>query len=122
MIGVAVLSSCNTDFLERPGMSVLREWRAEIRRDLKTEYVDYVVTTGIASYQRTPGNLGAVAVRDIDGDRTEIVTLSWWKDRGSIEAFAGKNIELARYFPEDDRYLLTRPELVQHYDSSELVR
>jgi hypothetical protein len=104
-------------------MSVLREWRAEIRRDLKKEYVDYVVTTGIASYRRTPGNLGAVvAVRDIDGDRTEIVTLSWWKDKGSIEAFAGKNIERARYFPEDDRYLLTRPELVQHYESSELVR
>ena len=29
-------------------MAVLREWRAEIRRELKEEYVRYVVETGIA--------------------------------------------------------------------------
>jgi hypothetical protein len=103
-------------------MVVLREWRAEIRRPLKQEYVDYVTATGIASYRKTPGNLGAViAVRDLDRERTEIVTLSWWKDRQSIEAFAGTDIGRARYFPEDDRFLLTRPETVQHYDSSDLA-
>lgn len=102
-------------------MTILREWRAEIRRALKQEYVDYVSSTGLAGYRRTPGNLGAViAVRDLDDERTEVVTLSWWKDKKSIEAFAGGDINLARYFPDDDRYLLTRPELVQHYQSTEL--
>lgn len=76
---------------ECPTMAVLREWRAEIRRPLKQEYVDYVTATGIATYRQTPGNLGAViAVGDLDNERTEIVTLSWWKDKWSIEAFAGK--------------------------------
>jgi hypothetical protein len=101
-------------------MTILREWRAEIRRALKDEYVAYVKATGIAGYKQTPGNLGAVvAVRDIDGERAEIVTLSWWQDEASIEAFAGSDIGRARYYPEDDRYLLTRPETVQHYDSME---
>ena len=103
-------------------MAVLREWRAEIRRPLKQEYVDYVTATGIATYRQTPGNLGAViAVGDLDNERTEIVTLSWWKDKWSIEAFAGKDIGRARYFPEDDRFLLTRPETVQHYDCTDLA-
>ena len=35
-------------------MPVLREWRAEIRRALKDEYVQYVKATGLASYLRTP--------------------------------------------------------------------
>ena len=73
-------------------MAVLREWRAEIRRALKEEYVQYVNATGLAAYLRTPGNLGAsVAVRDLDSERTEIVTLSWWTDTEAIKAFAGRN-------------------------------
>jgi len=97
----------------------MREWRAEIRRDLTDEYRAYVTATGIAVYKQTPGNLGAlVATRDIDAERAEIVTLSWWKDEASIKAFAGSEISRARYFPEDDRFLLTRPDTVQHYDST----
>ena len=103
-------------------MTILREWRAEIRRPLKQEYVDYVTSTGLTAYRSAPGNLGAcIAVRDLDRERAEIVTLSWWKDNKSIAAFAGNEIERARYFPEDDRYLLTRPETVQHYESTELA-
>jgi hypothetical protein len=33
----------------------------------------------------------------------------------SIRAFAGGDVELARYYPEDDRYLLDRPEKVEHH-------
>lgn len=100
-------------------MAILREWRAEIRRELKQDYVEYVTATGMAEYRGTAGNLGAtVAVRDLDAKRSEIVTLSWWKDEASIKAFAGDDISRARYFPEDDRYLLTHPETVQHYDAS----
>jgi hypothetical protein len=100
-------------------MAILREWRAEIRRTLKDEYVAYVKTTGIVGYRQAPGNLGAViAVRDIDAQRAEIVTLSWWEDEASIRVFAGNDISRARYYPEDERFLLTRPETVQHYDST----
>ena len=100
-------------------MSIMREWRAEVRRALKDEYVAYVKATGIAGYRQAPGNLGAlVATRDIDAERTEIVTLSWWKDEASIKAFAGSDISRARYYPEDDRFLLTRPDTAQHYDST----
>ena len=100
-------------------MAVLREWRALIRRELKDEYVAYVKKTGVAAYLATPGNLGAsIAVRDIDDNRAEIVTLSWWGDLAEIRAFAGEDIDRARYFPEDDRFLLTRPERVVHYDAS----
>ena len=100
-------------------MPVLREWRAEIRRALKDEYVQYVKATGLASYLRTPGNLGAsIAVRDLDSVRSEIVTLSWWTDTEAIRAFAGADIGRARYYPEDDRFLLTRPEDVHHYEAT----
>lgn len=100
-------------------MVILREWRAEIRRDLKYEYLRYVESTGLTEYRSTEGNLGAAAaIRDLDEKRSEIVTLSWWKDEQAIEAFAGKDIGRARYYPEDDRYLLTRPRDVHHYEAT----
>jgi len=102
-------------------MAILREWRAEIRRPKKAAYVEYVRRTGIAGYKATPGNLGAaIAVRDLDADRSEIVTLSWWTSLDAIRAFAGDPLDRARYYPADDEYLLTRPAAVLHYESSDL--
>jgi heme-degrading monooxygenase HmoA len=100
-------------------VAVLREWRAEIKRALKDEYVHYVKATGLAAYLRTPGNLGAsVGVRDLDSERSEIVTLSWWSDTEAIKAFAGADYGRSRYFPEDEHFLLTRPEHVHHYEAT----
>jgi hypothetical protein len=100
-------------------MAILRVWRAEIRRDLRDEYVDYVTATGMAAYRATPGNLGAsIAVRDLDTERAEIVTLSWWSRVEAIRAFAGDDFGRARYFPQDDRFLLSRPEHVLHYEAT----
>lgn len=100
---------------------IMREWRAEIRRERRDEYVDYVRETGLASYRATPGNLGAaVAVRDLDAEHSEIVTISYWRSLEAIEAFAGTPVDTARYYPDDDDYLLTRPDKVAHYDVSGL--
>ena len=100
-------------------MAILREWRPEIWRPKKAAYVEYVRTTGMAGYRATPGNLGAViAVRDLDADRSEIVTLSWWTSLDAIRAFAGDPPDQARYYPADDEYLFTRPATVLHFDSS----
>ena len=99
-------------------MTILREWRGELRRELADEYVAYIRDTGLAEYRATPGNLGAlIAVRDLDDERAEVITLSWWPSMDAIRGFAGDDVERAVYYPEDDRYLLTKPEKVQHYES-----
>ena len=79
---------------------------------------DRVRDTGLADYRATPGNLGAlIAVRDLDDDRAEVITLSRWPSMDAIRGFAGDDVERAAYYPQDDRYLLTKPEKVQHYQS-----
>jgi heme-degrading monooxygenase HmoA len=98
-------------------MSIMREWRGVIRRRQRDEYVGYIKDTGLDDYRATPGNLGAaIAVRDLDDERTEVITLSWWVSLDAIRAFAGDEIELARYYPKDDEYLLERPRTVKHYE------
>jgi hypothetical protein len=44
------------------------------------------------------------------------MTISWWSSRADIEAFAGQDIGVAVFYPEDDDYLIDRETTVTHYD------
>lgn len=96
---------------------ILRRWSGRIRSADEAEYVDYIRRTGADEYAATEGNLGyqIVVRRGADGT-SEVATLSWWRDVEAIKRFAGEAYELAHYYPEDDRYLVERPETVDHYD------
>jgi heme-degrading monooxygenase HmoA len=95
---------------------ILRRWSALIRTEDEDAYRAYFGPTGAADYAATPGNLGfQLLFRALGDGRSEITTLSWWRSMDDIAGFAGEDIEIARYYPEDDRYLLTRPEKVEHH-------
>jgi heme-degrading monooxygenase HmoA len=95
---------------------ILRKWTGRIRTSEQREYVDYVLATGAGDYDKTPGNLGyQILLRDRGDGVTEITTLSWWRSMDDIRAFAGPEPEAARYYPQDDRYLLDRPMYVEHH-------
>jgi heme-degrading monooxygenase HmoA len=94
---------------------IARLWRGVVQAADADEYAAYVQDTGIESYKQTPGNLGAWLLRRPDGDREEIVTLSFWDSVQAIEAVAGQDIDRAVYYPEDERYLLERDPHVLHY-------
>ena len=95
---------------------ILRRWVGRIRRQDEAEYTAYIERTGCVDYVSTPGNLGfQMLMRDLGDGESEVTTLSWWRSMDHIVGFAGEAPELARYYPEDDRFLLSRPERVEHY-------
>lgn len=95
----------------------MRTWTGWIATDRRDAYRDYIGDTGLADYLATPGNLGAwMAFRDLGDGRTEVTTVSLWESREAIVGFAGEDIEVARYYPEDDAFLLDRELTVKHYD------
>jgi heme-degrading monooxygenase HmoA len=95
---------------------IMRKWSGIIRTADETAYTTYIEETGMRHYAGTPGNLGAQMLMRALGDGTsEVTTLSWWTSLDVIAAFAGADYERARYYPEDDRFLLERPERVEHY-------
>ena len=95
---------------------IARIWRGAVRREDAYRYVAYLHETGIPDYRATPGNLGVHVLRGDHEDRTEIITLTFWASWEAIRAFAGDDPSIARYYPEDDAFLLERPERVEHYD------
>ena len=95
---------------------IARTWRGETAATDADAYVAYLETTGLPGYRTTPGNRGAYLLRRDHGERTEFVTLSFWDDRSSIEAFAGSDIDVAVFYPEDDRFLTARDLTAFHYE------
>ncbi len=94
-------------------------WRGWIRTQDRDAYVAYVTATGIDEYRATPGNQGAhILTRDLGDGRTEMVTFSLWTSREVIVGFAGEDIDVAKFYPEDDKYLIDRENFVTHYEVS----
>jgi heme-degrading monooxygenase HmoA len=103
--------------MDVPSGSVLRSWSGVIATDRRADYAGYLEQTGLSEYRDTPGNLAAFALfRELDDGRTEVTTVSVWRSRDDIVAFAGDDIEVAKFYPEDDEYLLDRDLAVRHYD------
>ncbi len=95
---------------------ILRRWHGRLRTAQEAEYLAYLNRTGAVDYGKTPGNLGFQIVMRALGDGTsEVTTLSWWESMEAVKAFAGDEPEAARYYPEDDRFLVERPPYVDHY-------
>jgi hypothetical protein len=94
---------------------IARLWHGRTNATDATRYRQYVTETGIQEYLAVKGNLGAQIWQKQEGDITHIWTLSWWEDLESIQGFAGKDYEKARYFPEDRKFLLEFEPSVGHY-------
>jgi hypothetical protein len=95
---------------------IARIWRGWVATGRVGDYVAYIEETGIAEYRQTPGNLGAqMLTRDLGDGRTEVLTLSWWTSLESIRSFAGDDIDVAKFYAEDDEFLVDRETTVTHY-------
>jgi heme-degrading monooxygenase HmoA len=90
-------------------------WRGTVRTEDSGRYCAYIQETGISHYKSTSGNLGAWLLTNPIGELTEVVTLSFWESEAAIRAFAGDDISVARFYPEDEQYLVDWGNEVHHY-------
>jgi heme-degrading monooxygenase HmoA len=79
-------------------------------------YAEYVRGTGVAALASTEGNHGVYLFRRTEGDRAHFRVLSLWESMEGIRQFAGPEPEKARYYPEDERYLVALDPHVSHYE------
>jgi heme-degrading monooxygenase HmoA len=94
---------------------IARIWHGRVSRNKADTYANYIRDTGLADYQRVPGNRGAYLLRRDEGDITHFTTLTFWDSVDAVKAFAGEDYERARYYPEDDEFLLEREPFVVHH-------
>jgi hypothetical protein len=98
-------------------MPIARSWRGAVKTADADAYAAYIDETGMKHYAETPGNRGAwMLKRDLGGGLTEFITFSLWDSIEAIKAFAGEDYETARYYPEDDEFLVERAATCDHWE------
>ncbi len=95
---------------------IARIWHGVTMAAQADEYVEYLKQTGLPDYAATAGNRGVYLLRKIDGDQAHFLTLTFWDSVEAIQKFAGDNVEKAKYYPDDARFLLELEPFVQHYE------
>ncbi len=93
-----------------------RLWHGITLTSKADEYFDYLNKTGVADYQATEGNLGVQILRRVEAEQTHFLILTFWESVDAIKKFAGEDYERARYYSEDQNFLLEFEENVIHYE------
>ena len=95
---------------------IVRVWHGRTRQELGDAYARFLVERALPDYRVIAGNLGAGILRRDEDGISHFLTVSWWPSREAIAGFAGDDIGLAKYYPEDRDFLLEFEPRVRHYD------
>jgi heme-degrading monooxygenase HmoA len=95
---------------------IVRMWHGRVPTSKAKAYREFLNERAIPDYQSVEGNLSVHILERTEGDVTHFITLTFWNDLQSIKAFAGDDVETARYYPEDKEFLMEFEPKVVHYE------
>lgn len=95
---------------------IARMWHGRVPLAKADEYLELMRSVAIPDYQSVPGNRGAFALREVEGEVAHFVMLTFWESRDAIAKFAGENIETAKYYDFDRNFLLEFEPRVKHFE------
>ncbi|MEP5613267.1 MAG: antibiotic biosynthesis monooxygenase [Cyclobacteriaceae bacterium] len=96
---------------------VTRIWHGTTKVSDADTYLEFLDKIGIRDYGKTPGNLSIKVLRRLENDVCHFWTVTEWESLDHIRAFAGDDLEKARYYPEDKDFLLEFEEKVIHCET-----
>ncbi len=95
---------------------IVRMWHGRVPTEKAKAYRDFLNARAIPDYQSTPGNLAVYILERPEGEVTHFITMTFWESLDAIRAFAGEDVEAAKYYPEDQDFLLEFEPTVVHYE------
>ena len=95
---------------------IVRMWHGKVPTSKGKLYREFVNSRAIPDYRSVDGNISVHILERAEGDVTHFITLTFWRDLDSIRAFAGEDVEAAKYYPEDKDFLLEFEPRVVHYE------
>lgn len=94
----------------------MRIWHGRVASAKAQEYREFLNARAIPDCRSVPGNVSVHILERPDGDVTHFLTMTFWDCLASIRGFAGDDIETAKYYPEDQDFLLEFEPRVVHYE------
>ena len=95
---------------------IARIWHGTTKIEDYDEYTEFLKSIAIPDYEETKGFKKLVFLRNIKDNIGHFTLITFWENIEVIKNFAGKDFEKAKYYPEDDNFLLEFEEKVTHYE------
>jgi heme-degrading monooxygenase HmoA len=95
---------------------IARLWHGRVPSGKAARYRAFLAVRAVPDYRSVPGNLAVHILERAEGETTHFVTLTFWESVSAIRAFAGEDISVAKYYPEDREFLLEFEPGVVHYE------
>ena len=96
---------------------ITRIWHGRTTAAKADEYLHLMRSIAIPDYRSTPGNQGACALRRIEGDVAHFLMVTFWESEDAIRAFAGDDVNVAKYYDFDSNFLLEMEPTSAHYET-----
>ena len=95
---------------------VVRMWHGRVPTAKAQRYREFLSARAIPDYRSVPGNVSAYVLERLDGPVTHFITMTFWDSMAAIQGFAGNDLQVAKYYPEDRDFLLEYEPTVVHYE------
>lgn len=95
---------------------IARIWHGRTRAQHYKAYTDFMKSKALPDYKATSGFVKLTFLRRLDGDIAHFNLITYWDNLEVIKNFAGEDYEMAKYYPEDQQYLLDFEEKVVHHE------
>ena len=95
---------------------ITRMWHGRVPTPKARAYREFVNGRAVPDYRSVKGNISVHILERLDGDVAHFITLTFWESLESIKGFAGQDINIAKYYPEDKDFLLEFEPTVVHYE------
>ena len=97
-------------------MAMMRLWHGKVAIEKADEYEKFMIKRAAPDYGSVDGLLKTYFQRRDEEKTVHFLLVTIWDSLDAIIKFAGPEPELAKYYPEDDSFLLEKEKYVQMYE------
>ena len=95
---------------------IARIWMGRTKAQDLEAYTDFLKARAIPDYRGTEGFVKLSFLRRSDEEFAYFQLVTYWENLEVIKRFAGEDVDLAKYYPEDEGFLLEFPKRVTHFE------
>jgi len=95
---------------------IVRMWHGRVDSSKSDEYAEFMKQRAVPDYSSVEGLQKLLFLRNNEKDVAHFLLVTYWDSMESVKKFAGEQPEKAKYYPEDDQFLLEKEELSALYE------
>lgn len=91
-------------------------WHGRVPASKANEYAEFMKERAAPDYGSVDGLQKTLFLRKDEIDVTHFLLVTYWDSMESVKQFAGNPPEKAKYYPEDDQFLIEKEETSALYE------